>query len=80
MQIAIGLFSGFTALDALGPYEVFANLPRAEVVICGARTGPIGDEHCLVRLDVTTTFDDVPAPDVAAGAGRARHQEARTRW
>ena len=27
MQIAIGLYDGFAALDAIGPYAVFANLP-----------------------------------------------------
>jgi transcriptional regulator GlxA family with amidase domain len=69
MQIAIGLFPRFTALDAIGPYQVFANLPDAEVVICGATTGPVVDDHGLLRLDVTSTFDDVPAPDVLVAPG-----------
>ena len=29
MQIALGLYDGFAALDAVGPYAVFANLPDA---------------------------------------------------
>lgn len=32
MQIAIGLFPGFTALDAIGPYQVFTNMPGIDVV------------------------------------------------
>jgi len=32
MQIAILLFDRFTALDAIGPYQVLSRLPGAEVV------------------------------------------------
>lgn len=64
MQIAIGLYSGLTALDAIGPYQVFASVPGAEVVLCAASTGEIVDDNGLVHLEVAHTFDDVPAPDV----------------
>jgi transcriptional regulator GlxA family with amidase domain len=33
MIIAVGLYQGFTALDAMGPYEVLTYLPDAEMVI-----------------------------------------------
>jgi putative intracellular protease/amidase len=41
MQIAIVLYPGLTALDAIGPYEVLRHLPDAEVRFVGAapRTG-----------------------------------------
>jgi len=64
MQIAIGLYEGFAALDAIGPYQVFTVLPGAEVVICAERTGPVSDEPGLLHVDVAHTFDDVPNPDV----------------
>jgi transcriptional regulator GlxA family with amidase domain len=64
VQIAIGLYPGFTALDAIGPYQVFANVPRAEVVLCAERRGALDDENGLLRLQVEHTFDEVPAPDV----------------
>ena len=64
MQIAIGLYPGFTALDAIGPYQVFANLPGAELVLCAERRGALDDENGLLHLQVDHTFDDVPAPDV----------------
>jgi putative intracellular protease/amidase len=39
MQIAIVLYPGLTALDAVGPYEVLRLLPEAEVRFVGAVPG-----------------------------------------
>ena len=64
MQIAIGLYPGFTALDAIGPYAVFTSVPDADVVVCADRKGPLADESDLLHLDLAHTFDEVPAPDV----------------
>jgi len=35
MKIAIALYPAVTALDFVGPYQVFTNLPGAELVLCG---------------------------------------------
>ncbi|MCT2582976.1 DJ-1/PfpI family protein [Actinophytocola gossypii] len=64
MIIAIGLYPGFTALDALGPYQVFTTVPEAEVVLCAAEPGTVVDDHDLLHLNVDATFADVPRPDV----------------
>jgi transcriptional regulator GlxA family with amidase domain len=64
MQIAIALYPGFTALDAIGPYQVFTNLPGAEVVPVAERTGRLDDDNTLLHFEVEHTFADVPAPDV----------------
>lgn len=64
MQIAIAVFPRFTALDAVGPYQVFTNLPDAEVVLCAARRGDHVDDMGLIHLDITRTFADVTTPDV----------------
>ncbi len=64
MQIAIGLYPGFTALDAIGPYAVFTNLPGATVVVCAEQTGRLADDSDLLHLDIAHTFADVPTPDV----------------
>ena len=64
VQIAIGLYPGFAALDAIGPYAVFANLPGATIVLCAERTGPLTDEDGKLHLDIDHAFDDVPAPQV----------------
>lgn len=64
MQIAIGLYDEFTALDAIGPYQVLSSLPGAEVVICAAEQGIVPDDNGLLRYEVAHTFADVPTPDV----------------
>jgi transcriptional regulator GlxA family with amidase domain len=64
MQIAIGLYPGFTALDAIGPYAVFTNIPGADVVVCADRKGRLADESDLLHFDLVHTFDEVPAPDI----------------
>ena len=69
MQLAIGLYDGFTALDVIGPYQVFANHPGVDVVFCADRTGPIHDDVDRLRVQVDTTFADVPAPDILLVGG-----------
>lgn len=64
MQIAIGLYPGFAALDAIGPYEVLHRLPGVELVLCAERTGPLDDDSGLLRLLVEHTFGDAPRPDL----------------
>ena len=64
MKIAIGLYDGFTALDAIGPYQVFTNVPGVEVVLCAERAGPLLDDNRLLRFDIDHSFDDVTAPDL----------------
>ncbi len=64
MQIAIGLYPEFTALDAIGPYQVFTAVPDTEVVLCAAKTGNLADDHGLLHFDIAHTFDDVATPDV----------------
>jgi transcriptional regulator GlxA family with amidase domain len=64
MNIAIGLYPGFTALDAIGPYQVFANLPATQVIVCAAQAGLLSDDNGLLTLEIEHTFADVPAPDV----------------
>ena len=64
MQIAIGLYEGFTVLDAIGPYQVFVNMPGAEVVLCATNRVRLSDENDLLHFDIEHTFADVPTPDV----------------
>ena len=69
MQFAIGLYDRFTALDAIGPFAVFTNVPQADVVLCGERAGVLTDDTGLLRLEVAHTFDDVRDPDVVLVPG-----------
>jgi len=86
MKIAIGLYPGFTALDAIGPYQVLTNLPGAEVVLCAEKVGRLDDDNGLLHLGIEHTFDDVPAPDVLLVPGGyvtrdiARERGAIVEW
>lgn len=64
MRIAIPLFDGFTALDAVGPYEVLRMLPEAEVVFAAAAAGTYTDGEDSLGLRATAAFTDVTAADV----------------
>ena len=64
MQVAIGLYPQFTALDAIGPYQVLSNVPGTEVVVCAAQKGGLADDNGLLHFDIQHTFDDVPTPDL----------------
>lgn len=69
MQIAIGLYEGFTALDAVGPYQVFGLLPGTEVVFCAEQTGPVTDDLGTLHLQVDATFEEVTRPEVVMVPG-----------
>ena len=69
MQIAIGLYPEFTALDAIGPYQVLTQVPGVEVVLCAARRGRLADDVGLLQIEVDHTFDDVDRPDITLVPG-----------
>lgn len=69
MQIAIALFDRFTALDAVGPYEVLGRVPGAEVVFVADRPGPVRTDLGSLGLVVDASFDDVARPDVVVVPG-----------
>lgn len=69
MQIAIPLFDRFTALDAVGPYEVLSRLPGAEVRFVAAEPGPVRTETRMLELNVDTALEDMPSPDVLVFPG-----------
>jgi transcriptional regulator GlxA family with amidase domain len=68
MQIAIALYDRFTALDAIGPYQVLSSMPGAEVVFVADRRGPVADDTVLT-VDVGAAFDEITAPEVVVVPG-----------
>lgn len=70
LQIAIVLYEGLTALDALGPYEVLRFVPGAEVRFVSAGPGPVRTDGVLV-VGATHSFADTPSPDVVLVPGSA---------
>ena len=69
MQIAIPLFDGLTALDAVGPYEVLSRPPGWEVVFCAAEPGPKRTDSDVLALTAGTALDDVPRPEIVVVPG-----------
>jgi transcriptional regulator GlxA family with amidase domain len=73
MQIAIVLYPGMTALDAMGPYEVLRMMPDAEIRFVGHEVGPVAADSRVLFLGVTHTFAETPSPDMVLvpGSGTA---------
>jgi transcriptional regulator GlxA family with amidase domain len=81
----IVLFDRFTALDAVGPYEVLSSLPGAEVVFAAHIPGPVVNEKGTLRLTADAALADVLRPDVIVvpgGPGQNAHMadEALLGW
>lgn len=69
MLVAIPLFPRFTALDAVGPYEVLQRVPSIDVVFVGHRRGEVRTENGMLGVICDATFDEVAAPDVVVFPG-----------
>jgi putative intracellular protease/amidase len=85
MQIAIPLFDRFTALDAIGPYEVLSRLPGARVDFVAFAPGTVRTDTRMLGIDVEKSLDDVPRPDVlvvpgGAGTRAVMHDERMLDW
>lgn len=71
LQIAILLYPGVTALDAVGPWEVLSRMPDTEVRFVGKEAGPTVTEGGVLFLGITHTFAETPSPDVLVVPGGA---------
>ena len=69
MKIAILVYNNFTALDAIGPYEVLRRLPGAEIAFVGARAGETVTDSNVLRLVATESITDTAAPDIVVVPG-----------
>ena len=68
MDVAIPLFDRFTALDAVGPYEVLSRLPGARVRFVAHEAGEVSTARMLT-LVAEARFEDVPAPEILVVPG-----------
>jgi putative intracellular protease/amidase len=67
--VTIPLFDRFTALDAVGPYEVLSHLPGAEVVFLAEQAGPVRADTGALALVADRALADVDACDVVVVPG-----------
>ena len=69
MRIVFFVFDRITALDAIGPYEVLARLPGADVVFAAPARGEVRTDNRCLGLVADAAIDDVTAADVLVVPG-----------
>ena len=69
LRIAIPLFPRFTALDAIGPYEVLQQIPTFDITFVGHEKGEVRADNGMLGLVIDATFEDLPDPDVIVFPG-----------
>ena len=68
-QIAIALYDRFTALDAVGPYEVLSRLPGAEVTWLAATPGPVTTDNGMLAIRADAAYEELPDPEIVLVPG-----------
>ena len=69
MLVAIPLFERFTALDAVGPYEVLQRVPSIDVVFVGHQRGEVRSDNGMLGMTVDKAFAELTQPDVVVFPG-----------
>lgn len=69
MKIALLIFDGLTALDAVGPYEVLSRLPGAELDFVAPEAGVKRTDTGRLGLEAGKSIEEVPDPDVVLVPG-----------
>lgn len=85
MQIAVLLFDGFRAVDAVIPYETLSRIPTARVTFVAERIGAVSSDTGQLVLNADAELGELPHPDiivVPGGAGYGRYLTNGTlhRW
>ena len=85
LEVVIPLFDRFTALDAVGPYEVLQRIPTFDVTFVGSERGEVRSENRMLGLIVDATFEERPEPDVivfpgGVGTRVLQHDERVLAW
>jgi putative intracellular protease/amidase len=69
MDIAILIYDRFTALDAVGPYEVLSRLPDARVTFVAERAEPKRTDTRRLALIADATLDELAHPEIVVVPG-----------
>jgi putative intracellular protease/amidase len=78
MNIAIVLFDGFTALDAVGPYETLGRIPGAKVTFVAETPGPVRTDTGNMAVTADASLVDLPDPEILVipgGPGQSRQMD-----
>lgn len=68
-QVAILLYPGVTALDAVGPWEVLSRIDNVEVRFVGKEIGPVATEGGALLIGATHTLAEKLTPDLVLVPG-----------
>lgn len=77
MNIAIVLYDRFTALDAIGPYEVLSRLPGAAVTFVAEQAGPVRTDNGMLSVNAELALQDTGDVDVVLVPGGPGEVAAR---
>jgi putative intracellular protease/amidase len=85
MQIVIPVYDRFTALDAVGPYEVLSRVPGATVTFAGVERREYTTDTGMLTLRADAALADIPSPEVMVvpggpGSTEAARDEALLDW
>jgi putative intracellular protease/amidase len=85
VDIAIPIFDGLTALDAIGPYEVLSRLSDARVHFLAAEPGPKRTDNGMLALIADGALDELRNPAVVVmpggrGTRTLMHDEQMLDW
>jgi putative intracellular protease/amidase len=69
MQVAVLLYDRFTALDAVGPYDVLGRIPGAQLTFVAAEPGPVRTEQRSLALVADAPMREYPQPDIVVVPG-----------
>jgi putative intracellular protease/amidase len=69
MRIAIPLYDRFTALDAVGPYEVLSRVPGAQVHWLATAPGPVRTDNDMLGLVADAAYEELPDPEIVLVPG-----------
>ena len=69
MQVAVLLYDRFTALDAVGPYDVLGRIPGTRLTFVAAEPGPVRTEQRSLALIADAPMREYPHPDIVVVPG-----------
>jgi putative intracellular protease/amidase len=68
MDIVIPIYDDFTALDAIGPYEVLSRI-GGRVRFVGREAGPVVTDNGMLRVVAEATLGEATSPDIVVVPG-----------
>ncbi|HET7295547.1 MAG TPA: DJ-1/PfpI family protein [Gemmatimonadales bacterium] len=77
MDIAIVLYDRFTALDAVGPYEVLSRVPGAQLRFLAVEPGPVRTDNGVLTVLAEHGLEEMPRPEVIVVPGGPGEVAAR---